>query len=390
MTEAVPQQRSWYKRPLVWVLVAIILGLGAFGIRQVLNGPPRIAYGEFFNQLADNNVANVTLSGTQINGTLKHPLSQGPANGSAAPNTFHSQVPELGDPALLPELRKDHVPIAVTSSSAYWWGTSAVLGGLLAILLAKPMILIIAAAFIAGLVRVARGGKMDMRSTLAVVPMFKSFADQKKTDGKASAQLNRGIPAEDEMTHVPKNLSKRAWYFSPAAWIAAILVASLAIFGVVEMNNGPATISYSDFFNQLDAGNVGSVTIAATQIDGKFKQAVEVTAANKTEPQTAFRSQAPSFGDPSLLPELRQQHVVIDVVSSSSWLSWLGRLPWPMVLIIVGLLIAGVVKLVRGDKATSGSALSLHPMTGMIASLFGGPAQSSGSTINSHEAPPKT
>lgn len=367
MTEAVQQQRSWYKRPLVWVLAAIILGLGAFGIRQMLNGPPRISYGEFFNQLVGDNISSVTFSGTQVSGTLRRPLGQAPANGAAASESFYSRVPDVGDPALLPELRKQHVPIAVTSSSAYWWGTSALVGSLAAILLAKPMILIIAAAFIAGLIRVARGGKMDMGSTLAMIPMFRSFANPTADDRKTVG----GIRPEDEMTDTSEIRSKRAWHLSPSVWIAAVIFVALAVFGIVEMNRGSTAISYSDFLNQLDAGNVASVTLAGTQIDGKLKQAAKLTTADKTEPQITFRSQAPAFGDPTLLPELRQQHVAIDVVSSSGWLAWLGRLPWPMVLIVVALLIAALFKFRRGDGATTQSALSSHPMMGAVADLFG-------------------
>lgn len=393
MTEAVRQQRSWYKRPIVWVLAAIVLGLGAFGIRQTLSRPPRITYGEFLTQLDVNNIAAVTFSGTQVDGTLKRPLGQASENSAGAANSFRSQVPDFGDSMLLPELRQAHIPIAVTSSSAYWWGTSAVVGGLAAILLAKPMLLIIAGAFIAGLVRVARGGKMDIKSTLAMVPMFKSFADQtgdhKDIAGSVSPQLNRPLPVEDEMAHAPEIHAKRAWYLSPVLWGGVIVIAALAVFSLVEMNKAPVAISYGDFLDQLDAGNVVSVTIAATQIDGTFKQPVKVLTAKNGESQTTFRSQAPSFGDPALLPELRQQHVAIDVVSSSGWLSWLARLPWPMVLIIVGLLIAGLVKLLRGDKTASGLDASSHPLTGMITGLFGRPSQPQPPSIGDRNASPK-
>jgi ATP-dependent Zn protease len=390
MTEAAQPRRAppWYRRPLLWVGVGVIVlaGLAGFVLVENHNKPATLRYSDFFNQLAGDNIASVAFSGTQINGTLKHPLKQAQANGAAAPNSFYSRVPDFGDPALVPELRKEHVPIAVTSSSAYWWGTSAVVGGLAALLLAKPMLLIIAAAFVAGLVKVARGGKMDMRSTLAMLPMFKSFADQTAGHNETGG----GIGPEDKMISASENRPKRVWYLSPAVWIAGVIVVALAVFGVVEMNKGPVTISYSDFLDQLDAGNVASVTMAATQIDGKFKQAAKVTASDKAEPQITFRSQAPAFGDPALLPELRQQHVVIDVVSSSSWLSWLGRLPWPIVLIIVGLLVAGLLKLVRGDKTTSGSTASNHPLSGMIASLFGNPGQHAGSpNAGTSEKPPQ-
>jgi ATP-dependent Zn protease len=384
--------RAWYLRPTVWILGVIVVALAVFGVREMTSGPARIAYGEFFNQLAANNIATVTFSGTQVDGKFKAPVKETAANNAGPQTAFRSQVPDLGDPALLPALRKEHIPIAVISSSAYWWGTSAVIGGLAAILLAKPMLLIIGAAFIAGLVRVARGGKMEIKSTLAMLPMFRSFAQQgnkpKESPGNSSPQADRRIAVEDEMTDAAQSPSKRAWYLRPAVWIPAILLVALAVFGVIEMNKGPAAVSYSAFFDQLAAGNVGSVTFAGTQIDGNFKAPVKETAANNAAPQTTFRSQAPTFGDPALLPELRQQHVAIDVVSSSSWLSWLGRLPWPLVLMIAALLIYGAVKLARGDKATTGSALPTHPIMGMVAGMFGKKEQEVSDPPGDHKAPP--
>ena len=157
---------------------------------------------------------------------------------------------------------------------------------------------------------------------------------------------------------------------------SAYVLLGLAAFGVVEISNRPAAIPYGDFFAQLDAGNVASVTFQGTQVNGHFKHAIAAPAAKGTAPQDVFRSQVPDIGDPALLPELRKEHVSIDVVSSSNWLSWLGRLPWPMVLFIAFILIAGVFKLKRGGNkssgsAQSGSAMPMQHMSGMIAGLFG-------------------
>ena len=177
MASAVQQHRSWYKRPLTWVVAVILIAFAIFGVREAANRPPRISYGEFLIQLDASNIANVTFAGTQVEGNFKHSIAQAPVNGTAAQTTFRSQVPDFGDPTLLPQLRKQKVPISVTSSSSYWFGTTAVVGGIAAILLAKPMLLVIGAAFIAGLFRVARGGKIDIHSMLAMVPMFRSVSD---------------------------------------------------------------------------------------------------------------------------------------------------------------------------------------------------------------------
>ncbi len=163
----------------------------------------------------------------------------------------------------------------------------------------------------------------------------------------------------------------RAWYMRPPVWVLGIVLVALAVFGIMEMINKPAAITYSDFLDQLDAGNVASVTFKGTQIDGVFKHPVGQVAANGTGSQIIFRSEVPDFGDPTLLPELRKEHVAIDVVSSSNWTHLLAGLPWPMVLMIGAVLIAALVRLMRGGKATVGSTMPTHPMMGLIAGLFG-------------------
>ena len=107
----------------------------------------------------------------------------------------------------------------------------------------------------------------------------------------------------------------RAWYFRPPVWIFGVLLLGLAAFGVMEIINRPAAIPYGDFFDQLDAGNVASVTFQGMQVTGHFKHAIAAPAAKGTAPQDVFRSQVPDIGDPALLPELRKEHVLIDVVS---------------------------------------------------------------------------
>jgi hypothetical protein len=158
------------------------------------------------------------------------------------------------------------------------------------------------------------------------------------------------------------------WFIGIAAVLA--LVISIA----VEEAGKHAPTPYGAFLDQLEAGNVASVTFEGTQIDGRFKHPLGTTATNGTAQRDTFRSRVPEFGDPALIATLRNQHVVIDVASASQWTSLLGRLPLPMVVILGVALIAGVVRLVRGGKAQAGSAMSMHPMHGMmglVSGLFG-------------------
>jgi ATP-dependent Zn protease len=168
----------------------------------------------------------------------------------------------------------------------------------------------------------------------------------------------------------------RPWYMRPPVWVLGIVLVALAVFGIVEMIDRPAAIPYGAFLDQLDAGNVASVTFQGTQIDGRYKHPIGNTASNGVASQATFRSRVPEFGDPTLMPELRKEHVAIDVVTSSNWVSWLGRLPWPMVVFLAFILIAGFVRLVRGRIAPGGAAATpmqppMQGMFGLVSGLFG-------------------
>jgi len=157
----------------------------------------------------------------------------------------------------------------------------------------------------------------------------------------------------------------------PPVWLIAIAAVLLLIFAIVEMGARPAATPYGAFLDQLDAGNVATVTFRGTEIDGRYKRPVGGTASNGKPQRETFRSQVPDFGDPTLIPELHKRHVAIDVASPSSWTSWLGRLPWPMLAFLGAILIAGLVRLARGGKAQSGPTMPMHPMQGMLGLVFG-------------------
>jgi len=144
-------------------------------------------------------------------------------------------------------------------------------------------------------------------------------------------------------------------------WIAVVAaaLASLAVV-VIDKTSQQAPIPYSAFLDQLDASNIASVTFQGTEIDGRFKRALD------NAPSDTFRSRAPDVGDPMLIAELRKQHVVIDVGSPSQWTRLLAALPWPMLFFVGMALIAGLVRLLRGGKPSSGSTMPMHPMQGML------------------------
>jgi ATP-dependent Zn protease len=151
--------------------------------------------------------------------------------------------------------------------------------------------------------------------------------------------------------------------------IAAVLALVVGVF--IEESGKRAPMPYGAFLDQLEAGNVVSVTFRGTEINGRFKHALDSTPSSSTASQDIFRSRVPDFGDPTLIPELRKQHVIIDITSSSSWMQLFAGLPWPMLLFIGVALVAGVVRLVRGGKAQTGGAMPMHPMQGMVGLVSG-------------------
>ena len=100
--------------------------------------------------------------------------------------------------------------------------------------------------------------------------------------------------------------------------IAAVL--ALVIGVVVEETGKRAPMPYGAFLDQLEAGNVASVTFQGTEIDGRFKHPLDATLPTGTAQRDTFRSRVPDFGDPALIPELRKQHVAIDVSVHLRWI----------------------------------------------------------------------
>jgi ATP-dependent Zn protease len=156
------------------------------------------------------------------------------------------------------------------------------------------------------------------------------------------------------------------WWKRPPVWFIGIAAVLALVIGVAIEESGKRTPTpYGTFLDQLEAGNVASVAFEGTDISGRFKHPLG------SDQQDGFRSRVPDFGDPTLIPTLRSQHVVIDVKSQSQWMSLLGRIPWPLMLFFGAMIVAGVVRLVRGGKASSGSAASATPMGGMMGLVAG-------------------
>ena len=165
---------------------------------------------------------------------------------------------------------------------------------------------------------------------------------------------------------------QRPWWKRPPVWFIAIAaLAALLISLAVEL--GPSAkltrMSYSAFLDQLDAGNIASVTFQGTNIDGHFKRALEAAQGD------AFRTRVPDVGDPTLMPALRRQYVAIDVTLPSAWTWLLGSVPWPMLLFVGAMLIAAIARILRGATVGSDSTGPAMPaqgmgMIGLLSGLF--------------------
>lgn len=173
------------------------------------------------------------------------------------------------------------------------------------------------------------------------------------------------------MAEIAQHHGTRSWYMRPPVWVIGAVAIALVILTVYETTGGPPATPYGTFLDQLDAGNVASVSLQGTQINGHFKTPVTIAAANGATPVDTFRSRVPDFGDSSLISELRKQHVAIDVTSSSSWTRLLAGIPLPMLLFLGFIVVAGIIRFVRGGKAQSNTAMPMHPMQGMIGLVSG-------------------
>jgi ATP-dependent Zn protease len=177
---------------------------------------------------------------------------------------------------------------------------------------------------------------------------------------------------ESIMTHTIGHCD-RPWWKRPPTWFIAIAALALLMFAVVELDGSRPATPYSTFLDQLDADNVVSLTFQGTEISGRFKPPAGDTKSSSAAQGDTFRSRVPEFGDPALIPELRKHRVAIDVMPPSTWSWLLGRIPWPMLVILTVVLVAALSRVWRGGQVFPGSPRSAMPMPrmGMIGILTG-------------------
>jgi len=186
----------------------------------------------------------------------------------------------------------------------------------------------------------------------------------------------------EELNRPRPRAGRREWWQSWKLWLAVAVVAALAAtiaVTIVGRRNAPPNLPYSAFLDQLEAGNVTSVTFQGLSFDATLKRAVTVPLVRGEGVRDHVASRMPDFGDPSLLPELRREHVVIVVNASSAgslWSSLLVRIPWTPVLIgLVVVVGAGFMRLRRGGQTQPGAGLGATApgWLGLLSGAFGKP-----------------
>ncbi|MCG2721671.1 MAG: ATP-dependent zinc metalloprotease FtsH [Thermodesulfovibrionales bacterium] len=98
------------------------------------------------------------------------------------------------------------------------------------------------------------------------------------------------------------------------------------------------TISYSQFLQQLQDGNVQSVLIRELQVSGEFTKEIFLHLPGEKAPVSAkkFQTFLPSFQGEGLLAQLREKNVAISVEPSERgsflWQLLIGVLPWVLII----------------------------------------------------------
>ena len=142
------------------------------------------------------------------------------------------------------------------------------------------------------------------------------------------------MAAEEKLTDKLKTPQWRAIIASLLIFVFLILWTQY----FADNNQVLYNISYSKFVEQLDAGNIKSVTIKKLVVTGVFNKDIEITIPGEVKAVTVknFRTFLPLFQGEALLSKLEEKHVVITVEPEEErsllWQIVLGLLPWALII----------------------------------------------------------
>ncbi|MDA8105698.1 MAG: ATP-dependent zinc metalloprotease FtsH [Nitrospiraceae bacterium] len=124
-------------------------------------------------------------------------------------------------------------------------------------------------------------------------------------------------------------------------YIAALAIALVIIFAWNSLFNfGPPahyTINYTQFMEQLNAGNIKSVSIKKLLVSGELAKEVGIQLPGEKKPAQVryFQTVLPDFQGEGLLPQLKEKNVIITVESGEQGYFWqilIGVLPWALII----------------------------------------------------------
>jgi cell division protease FtsH len=124
-------------------------------------------------------------------------------------------------------------------------------------------------------------------------------------------------------------------------YIGAFLFISALLFAWGGNFNGSApsriAINYSQFMEQLGAGNIRSVSIKKELVTGEFLKEASVPLQGDNQPAQVkyFQTVLPSFQGEGLLSQLKEKNVIISIESAEQGWFWqilLGVLPWVLII----------------------------------------------------------
>lgn len=115
-------------------------------------------------------------------------------------------------------------------------------------------------------------------------------------------------------------------------------------------------ITYTEFRNQLEAGNISSVTIEGEEVSGDFISPVTHSPVKGLEPvrTMTFRTYLPSFQGPGIMSEFERRGVTVDVKPSGGsgfWQVFLLILPW---VLIIGIWVLIMRRVQQGGQGGQG------------------------------------
>jgi len=113
----------------------------------------------------------------------------------------------------------------------------------------------------------------------------------------------------------------RRWF-----WLILPLLLLLPLITTMFSGGGGETISYTEFKNQIEQGNVQKVTIAGNRVQGVLKQPIQSNSNGLLSQGNQFTTYVPSFGNDNILQLLQDKNVTIYTRPPQDNISFLGVL----------------------------------------------------------------